>query len=265
MRRSALFFGTLIVLLGVILLGINLGFVTNAVWRYFWPLVLVLLGVWFILGPYLWKGNMETVERSIALANDTSAEIQFDYGAGQLVVGSSASATDLLHGTFVGGLKEDVYRSGGKVTAKLNPPTDMIFPGNWVYGRQAINWNVELNRELPLTLRFHTGACDAKLDLTDLRVTELVIETGASATEVRLPKNAGYTRVKITSGAADAKLYVPQGVAASIRDSSGLSGISVDTTRFIQNGRTYQSADYSTAANKVDISYEGGVGSVSIN
>ncbi len=264
MRKSALFFGTLIVLLGVILLGINLGFVTHSVWRYFWPLVLVLLGVWFILGPYLWKGNMETVERSIPLVNDTSAEIRFDYGAGQLVVGPSASTTDLLRGTFVGGLHEDIYRSGGKVTAKLNPPTEMIFPGNWIYGRQTINWKVELNRDLPLQLRFHTGACEAKLDLADLKVTDLVIETGASSTEVHLPKNAGFTRVKVTSGAAEVKLFVPQGVSASIRDSSGLSGISVDTTRFVQNGRTYQSADYGTAANKVEISYEGGVGSVEI-
>ena len=61
------------------------------------------------------------------------------------------------------------------------------------------------------------------------------------------------------------KLHVPQGVAASISESSGLSGIKVDTSRFMQNGHTYQSADFSTAANKVEIYYEGGVGSVEIN
>ncbi|KAF0110537.1 MAG: Uncharacterized protein FD147_1593 [Chloroflexi bacterium] len=264
MRKSALFFGTLIILLGAMLLAINLGVVTTAIWSFFWPAILVLLGVWFIAGPYLLKGKVETVERSIPLENGTEAEITFNYGAGMLSVASTLRPQELVGGSFVGGISDEVNRTGGTVNVKLNTPSDMLFPGNWVYGHQGINWNVGLTKEIPLKLYFHTGACEAKLNLADLRVTELVVETGASSTEIQLPQNAGYTRVTIKSGAAAVKINVPQGVAASIRESSGLSGINVDTSRFIQNGHTYQSADYATASNKVDISYEGGVGSVDI-
>ena len=264
MRRSALFFGTIIVLLGVVLLGINLGVVTHHVWRYFWPLVLVLLGVWFIVGPALWKGNAEAVERSIPLSGDSAADITFNYGAGRMNVGPSSNPTELLGGSFAGGLSEDLQHFNGKAVLKINPPAD-FFPGNWMYGHQGIEWDVRLNRDIRLQLRFHTGACEAHLNLTDLKVSELNIETGASSTDVQLPANAGFTRVVVKSGAAEVKLHVPQGVAASISESSGLSGIKVDTTRFMQNGHTYQSADFSTAANKVEIFYEGGVGSVEID
>ncbi len=265
MKRSALFLGSLLVLLGVVLLGITMGVVDHRVWRYFWPLVLVLVGVWFLLGPYLSKGSLETVERSIPMMGDTEAEIQFNYGAGQLKVTAGAKPQELLGGIFTGGITEELHRTDGKVFLKVNAPTDMIFPGAWASGSKGINWDVNLTNEIPLKLHFHTGACDARLNLSDLKVIDLTLETGASSTDIQLPQNAGFTKVKIESGAAEVKLHVPQGVAALIRESSGLSGINVDTARFIQNGHTYQSADYNTAVNKVEISYEGGVGSVVIN
>lgn len=264
MKKTALFFGTLIVLLGVVLLAINLGVVDHRIWRYFWPLVLVLLGVWFILGPYLWKGTLETVERSIPISGDTEAQIEFNYGAGKMTVGSGAKPQELLGGIFMGGVTEEINRTGSKAFLKINTPVDLVFPGTWMVGHQGFNWDVKLTNEIPLQLRVHSGACESRLDLTDLKVTELTVETGASSTDIKLPQNAGFTRVVVKSGAAEVKIHVPQGVAATIRESSGLSGINVDTTRFVQNGHTYQSADYDSAVNKVEISYEGGVGSVDI-
>jgi hypothetical protein len=113
MKRSALFFGTAIILLGIVLLGINLGVVDHRVWRYFWPLVLVLLGVWFLMGPYLSKGSLESVERSIPMVNDTEAEIQFNYGAGRLMIGPGAKPQELLSGSFTGGITEELHRNYG--------------------------------------------------------------------------------------------------------------------------------------------------------
>jgi predicted membrane protein len=81
---------------------------------------------------------------------------------------------------------------------------------------------------------------------------------------VNLPIQAGYTRVEVESGAASVTLRVPEDVAARIKASGGLSEISVDQNRFPRTGNGYQSADYDTAANKVDILIETGVGSVKV-
>ena len=72
------------------------------------------------------------------------------------------------------------------------------------------------------------------------------------------------TNVRVESGAASVSIRVPEGVAARIQTKGGLSTIQVDTRRFPQAGDVYQSADYETATNKVDIDVQMGVGSVNI-
>jgi predicted membrane protein len=122
-----------------------------------------------------------------------------------------------------------------------------------------------LNTAVPLTLALETGASESRLLLTDLQVRELSVSTGASSTIVDLPARAGMTRVRVESGAASVKLRVPAGVAASISIRSALAGIRVDTSRFPKAGDSYRSADYDSAANRVEISVETGVGSIEIN
>ena len=114
-------------------------------------------------------------------------------------------------------------------------------------------------------MKIDSGASSSKLDLTDLKVVDLDIDTGASSTEVSLPVNAGNTRVDIDSGASSLNLHIPTGVAARIRVKSGIASVNVDSNRFPrQDGGLYQSADYATAANRADITIDTGVGSVEI-
>ena len=58
---------------------------------------------------------------------------------------------------------------------------------------------------------------------------------------------------------------MPQGVAASIEVRSALAGVHVDGTRFPRSGSGYRSPDYDSAANKVEIRVETGVGSLDIS
>ena len=59
-------------------------------------------------------------------------------------------------------------------------------------------------------------------------------------------------------------MRVPSGVAARIRISSGLAGVSVDAERFPRVGSEYISPDYETAENRLDLEINTGVGSVSV-
>ena len=95
-------------------------------------------------------------------------------------------------------------------------------------------------------------------------VTELRLETGASSTDITLPAKAGYTKAKINAGAASASVRVPSGVAARIQVSGGLASINVDPDRFPRQGGIYQSPDYDAASNKVDLTIDTGVGSISV-
>ena len=67
------------------------------------------------------------------------------------------------------------------------------------------------------------------------------------------------------SGAASLDFSVPQGVAARIRFKQGASSSSIDQSRFpLGDGGLYQSPDFDSAANKVEINLEGGANSVNV-
>jgi hypothetical protein len=91
-----------------------------------------------------------------------------------------------------------------------------------------------------------------------------LLQTGASSTTVVLPANAGFTKAKVEAGAAGVVLEIPEGVAGRIRSTSGLTEIRVDRNRFPRQGGGYQSPDYDSADNKVEIDLAMGVGSVEV-
>ena len=59
-------------------------------------------------------------------------------------------------------------------------------------------------------------------------------------------------------------MNVPAGVAARIRSRMALGSSHVNETRFPRTSSGYESPDFGTATNRVDIDVQGGVGSVRI-
>jgi hypothetical protein len=167
----------------------------------------------------------------------------------------------LVDGTFAGGVR--VERAGGAGRARLAPPTP---PAGWEFNRAPYTWTMGVSGEVPLRLRVEMGAADAELDLSGLRLAELRLRTGASETRVTLPAAAGVTLVDAEGGAAAIRFRVPDGVAARIRSSIALGSSDVDPVRFPRTaaGDAWESPDFATAANRVEIAVRGGIGSVSV-
>lgn len=267
MRRSGVFFGVFIVLLGAVLLAINLGYVDNRIWNFFWPVLLVLLGVWFITRPRRWAnaGTYTAEQASFPVESAAEGEIQVHYGAGRLQISASNNPAELAGGSFVGGVLSDRTMQGSKVVLALRTPSERVWGGPWAAGEQGFEWKLGINPQIPLDLHLHTGANEEILNLSDTHVRSLVLETGASKTDITLPSAAGYTRATVKSGLASMNIMVPMGVAASISVNAGLSGIKVNESRFPHVGERYESPDYASASNKAEIFVESGLGSVDIN
>jgi hypothetical protein len=265
MRKSNLFWGMMLVLGGAVLMLNTTGILKFNVWSVLFPLFLVALGLWFLVGPMIFRNQkLETQTINVPLEGATSAKIKLEHGAGRIFVNAMGLETgNLLEGTFTGGLEHKVERSGEHINAKFKVNADVVF-GVPTVNMQHLEWKLNLSRSLPVELVVETGASESLLDLQDLKVSELSIKTGASRTEVRLPSAAGFTKVSVTAGAAEVVLNVPEGVAASIKLDIGLNSKNINTSRFPQGGIGYESPDYATAANKVLIHVEAGVGSISI-
>ena len=265
MRRSALFWGVALVLFGTLLLLQNMGILTVNVWNVIWPSFLILLGLWTLWGVFAPR-RAEVQQVSIPLEGASRARVRVSHGAGQLIVKSGAGSGELVNGAFGGGLDYRARREGDELNVKMRVSRDDFFfaPWMWGWGRGMLDWSFSLNDGLPIALELQTGASDMQLDLADLRVTDLRLETGASSTRLTLPAQAGHTRVDIQAGAASINIRIPPGVAARIRAMGGVSSIDVDQSRFPRTGGVYQSADYDTAANRAEIDVQMGAGSVDI-
>jgi hypothetical protein len=268
MRRGTVVWGAALVLLGVLLLLQNTGLLDIDAWGLIWPLLLVAGGAWIVwsvlAGP---AGGGVTEQAAIPLEGASRARLRVHHGAGRLRVDSSAAPGSLASGTFLGGMNHKSTRSDDEILVEMRPPSatfaPVAVPWLW-FTYRGMEWDVGLAPDIPLHLDFRTGAGESRIDLTDLKVEELRLQTGASSTVVDLPGRAGFTRVSVSGGLASIKLRVPEGVAARISASGGLADISVDRERFPRQGRFYQSPNYETAENKVEIRAETGLGSLSI-
>jgi hypothetical protein len=197
---------------------------------------------------------------AVPLDGATDAEVKVAFGAGHLRIGGAGPGM-LVDGDYAGGVR--LERGGGPGRVRLSPPTP---PSGWTWDRAPYTWTMGLTAEVPLRLRVESGAADAELDLSTLRLVELRLRTGASDTTITLPAAAGFTRVDAEGGAASIRFRVPEGVAARIRSSIALGSTDVDPVRFPRNaaGSAWESPGFEGAPNRVEIEVRGGIGSVSV-
>jgi hypothetical protein len=264
MRRGQLIGGTLLILFGGFMLADAMGIKLpngSSLSSLFWPVALLTAGTWVLLGVFFRK-DAKTENLSIDLQGATSADVRIDHGAGEFKLHSGANTNEIVHGSFSGGLEQNVTRDGDRLKVRMKPATDfMDFPfGGSHY---QIDWDVALNANIPISLSLDLGANKSILDLHDLHIVDLDLDTGASDTKLTLPSK-GRFRAKLDAGAASLEITIPQGLSARINASVAVGEIKVDETRFPREGKYYQSADYETAANSVDLIIDAGAASVKI-
>jgi hypothetical protein len=264
MRRNQFFWGVVLVFVGIFMLFNAMGIkLPNgmSLMEIFWPLILILVGLWVIVGVFL-LGNIEVQDASVDLQGAGSANLKISHGAGELRIHGGAGINELAHGTFSGGLDQRSVKNGDRLEVRMKPAKDfMDFP---FFGpRSRLDWDVALNTSVPIALTLNLGANKSTLDLRDMNITDLKLETGASETRLTLPARGRY-RADLDFGAASLEVTVPEGLSARIHASLGAAEIKVDESRFPRNGNYYQSPDFSTAANTVDMTIDGGAASIKI-
>jgi hypothetical protein len=261
MRRSAIFWGSLLILAGLLFLLQSLNIISGNIWSLLWPLMIIAVGIFFLFGAFS-RRSLKVEHVNVPLEGASQARLRLRHGAGRMDIHSGAGAGDLLEGDFGGGVELSSRRDGDVLASTLSVPTqDFPFWGGW---GESLDWSIRITRDIPLSLDLETGANESRIDLTDLLVTDLRLKSGASSTYLTLPGGAGFTRGDVRTGAASVRITIPQGVAAHIRTRGELASVTVNEARFPRMGDGFQSADYETAVNKVDLYIETGVGSIDV-
>jgi hypothetical protein len=225
----------------------------------FWPLLLILGGAWILLGVF-YRSKADLESASIDLQGASSAKVTINHGAGELKIHSGAGGSDFMRGTFLGGLDQNSNRSGDQLEVKMKPAQDMSFP----FGAQIkLDWDVAFNADIPIAFDLNLGANKTTLDLRDMVITNLDLDTGASETQIYLPARGRFT-ADLDCGAASIVVHIPEGLAARIRSTVVAGDLDIDKARFPRNGGYYQSPDFDSASNAVDMTIDAGAASIKI-
>jgi hypothetical protein len=294
-RRGGLVGPAILIMLGIVFLLNNLGYLGWGVWGTLvrlWPVLLIAIGldlligrrsilgsalvvflVLILLGSAIWWTGY-WLPAGMAITSDTisqplgaarRADIDIAMGAGRLHLGSLAESDNLIEGTIARATGEQVVQdfsmNGDSATLKLQSQAAWPFSFRERRG-ERVEWNLLANRNIPLRLHIDTGAGQATLDLARLQVGDLDINTGVGQTTLTLPQ-VGQVRARINGGVGETIVIIPAGMAARIEATTGLGQVQV-IGNYQREGKISTTAGYDSATNRVDLVVSGGIGSITV-
>ncbi len=302
-RRPRLVWPLILLLVGFLLLCNNLGIITWNVWGMlwqFWPVFLILAGLEIlaaqsnsalvhfgavalglvvvlalialsVIGQGVAGIGGATTTRQVSekLGNIRQAEVTVALNAGDLEVSALGDGDALIQGTLEGAgsqvntVQQDYTVSGSRGTFSLQNSDRGTFVVPFA-GNRVQRWQLALTSQVPLDLRFTTGAGESRLDLRRLKVPTLRLNTGVGNTTVTLPAE-GQVQAEVDGGVGGLTIEVPQGTPARIDVSTGIGRTNVDQSRFRPAGdHVYQTDNYDAAESRIDLRIRAGVGTITV-
>jgi len=293
MNSQKLTSGIVFLLLGLLILGRNLGWFPDFSWMKLislWPVFLVAAGLqllfprgilailsplvivavfvyaisgYAIVGPNLvdWSalttkkiaGPPPTAQAQLVL-NDLRA-VQFELGADLELDANEISLTSSRE--LAGAVRTDTQ--GGINQFVISAPKQV----GWLHGRtQPIKvdltpvpeWSVELNG----------GVINGSLGLHSFNWSDVVINAGITSLHLQLNQGQQGQRIKVSSGVAKLVLHVPRGISLRVKSSSPLPLSQLTKEGFNRSGQVYTSPEYNGQGSSIQIDINAGIASVEV-
>jgi N-terminal domain of toast_rack, DUF2154 len=201
-------------------------------------------------------GPVEHDYRTIERDSTESLHASLNMGAGNLRIGSGTEK--LVRADFeynVPAWKPELRYTNGELTIS-QPSTHSAHFGDTHY-----QWDVRLNREVPLDLNINFGAGDAHLDLGSLALRRVQVDMGVGSIQMDLrgaPKH-DYD-VGIHGGVGECTVQLPSDVGVYAEASGGLGEIRASGLQ--HEGSHYFNDAYGKSKITVRLNIQGGVGSI---
>lgn len=276
---------TILIGAGAILLLNTTGLVDWDIWAVMWrlwPVILIAVGLDILIGRRsvaasalvaatmlvvmiggawaLASGMTPEATETIAQPRNgiSRADVTISPAAADLRIAAGSDGGMLVTGTVDRArgqrLVQDYQGSGGVGSYTLK--TDEAS------GNGDLNWDLQLARDLPISLYVKSGVGRATIDLTGMQLTGLDVDTGAGQTIVTLPTQGRFS-ANIDAGIGEVIVRVPVGMAVRVHISTGLGNAHVPSG-YIQQGDWYVSPNYDTATDRIELDISGGIGRIAV-
>lgn len=298
----SLFWPIVLIGAGIIWLLFNMGVLNQAniavVFR-LWPLLLIIAGldllfgrnspmlgaliglgglILFIalmfVGPSLgWVAYAELTEATYTEEVDSAEDYRFVLNAEVADVNITAldNNNQLMNAdlSYFGTLD---YRANGTSTRELvieqNADFSVPFMGG---GDQGGEWEIQLNPELPLDIALNLNVGSAVVDLRDMNLVAASFDLDTGSFTLSLPD--GSYSVMIDANVGDTTLDLPEDSAIRIEASADvgdlnmpnyLTRVSGNDDNIVGDSGVWESEGFSSAENRIEITFNGDVGSLSV-
>jgi hypothetical protein len=205
-------------------------------------------------------GEVELDNRKIELGQARSVQAEIHIGAGELHL--TGGAKPLLDADFIYNVSQwkpevsyEVQGDEGKLRIR-QPSVEGIPRGNSKY-----QWNLSFNSQVPLDLRVELGAGKSTLQLGELSLTKLEVETGVGETTIDL--NGEWKQdlnAKIEGGIGQVNVHLPRDTAVGVEAEKGIGSVKVDGLR--KDGKLYVNDAFGKTTPTLRIHVEAGIGEI---
>lgn len=303
MKTSHIFWGTLFIVLGLLVLINNFTTIFmdwGTLWK-LWPAAIVLLGISLLIKDKLGKGVVAgvaaliiavsifaTFKTTAHFIHDDFTVVFDDLDDGEFEVteykeafdssitkaflefdagAGSFSVKDTTHQLLTmktEGIKDNYKLKRFDSDSSSKIQFSMKHTRFRIGGKNYKNKvNIFLNSNPVWDMEFDIGAASVTLDLTPFKINELNIDMGAAALDVRLGNLNDETKVDIDAGASDMDLFVPEGSGCQIKTDIALSSKNFHGFEKIKKN-FYQTSNFEEAKKKIYIEIDSGVSSISV-
>ena len=169
--------------------------------------------------------------------------VDLNMGAGNLRVSSGTEKLARADFTYsIPSWKPEVRYSsvGGRGTLHIEQPH-----GFKPHGNPRYEWDLRLNREVPVELSVHFGAGEAHLDLGTLTLRRVEVEMGVGSINMDLRGNPKQDYdVRVNGGVGEAVVRLPSDVPVEAEAEGGIGEIKVQGMR--KDGNRWYTDSYAT-------------------
>jgi len=124
-------------------------------------------------------------------------------------------------------------------------------------------WDVRLNRDVPVELHVTTGAGESHLDLGTLSLRRVEVEMGVGEVQMDLRGNPKHDyEVRIRGGVGEATVHLPADVGIYAEARGGIGEISAQGMH--HDGNAYFNDQYKKSPITVRLDVQGGIGSIKL-
>lgn len=207
-------------------------------------------------------GPTQHDSRTIEMDASERLTVDLNMGAGRLRVASGTPKMARADFTYnVAAWKPYVRYSSASGSGRLTIEQPEGRHGH--FGHTKYEWDLRLNREMPLDLRVHFGAGDADLDLSSLSLRSVEVEMGVGKLNLDLrgtPKR-NY-EVRIRGGVGEANIRVPSNVGVYGEVAGGIGEIR--TPGLHRDGKRFFNESYEHSKETIHLDIRGGVGAIRV-